>query len=149
PEFAPFLVKGFQQAYPWAKVNATGLEPPAAAAKWGTEVSAGVSNLDVASIYITQVKQFTDKGAVSAVTLPNDSLVEAPLQDPKHYFHATISFPYVLLYNTKLISGGPADLTDLTQPQWKGKLVVDNPALGGPGGLTLAAVRQEVGADKW
>jgi ABC-type Fe3+ transport system substrate-binding protein len=149
PEFTPFLVKGFQAAYPWAKVNATGLEPPAAAAKWATELSANVNNLDVASIYITQVKQFTDQKAVAAVTLPNDSLVYAPLQDANHFFHATISFPYVLLYNTKLLSGGPADLKDLTDPQWKGKLVMDNPALGGPGGLTMAAVRQETGAGTW
>jgi ABC-type Fe3+ transport system substrate-binding protein len=56
----------------------------------------------------------------------------------------------VLLYNTKeLPDGGPADLADLTQPQWKGKVVMDNPALGGPGGLTMAAMKGVIGADGW
>jgi ABC-type Fe3+ transport system substrate-binding protein len=150
PEFTPFLAKGFMQKYPWAKVNVTGLEPPAAAAKWATEVGAGVKNVDVASIYITQVKQFTDQNAISAVQLPNDNLIAAPLQDANHYFHASIEYPYVLLYNTKeLPNGGPADLKDLTLPQWKGKLVMDNPALGGPGGLTMAAMQEEIGASGW
>ncbi len=147
PEFASFLVKGFEKAYPWAKVNATGLEPPAAAAKWATEVSAGVHNVDVGSIYITQVQQFTTQGAVAAVELPNDANVEQPLQDPKHLYHSVISFPYVLLYNTKeLRGGGPADLKDLTDSKWAGKLVLDNPALGGPGGLTMAAMKQVLGS---
>jgi len=148
PEFAPFLVKGFQKDYPWAKVNATGLEPPAAAAKWATELSANVHDMDVASIYITQVKQFTDKGAVAPVQLPNDSLVNPALQDSNHLFHATIEFPYVLLYNTKLVTDKPANLKELTDPKWKGKLVMDNPALGGPGGLTMAAMKADLG-DQW
>ena len=147
PEFASFLVSGFEKAYPWAKVNATGLEPAAASAKWATEVSAGVHNVDVGSIYITQVKQFIDQGAVAAVQLPNDAKVDKPLQDPNHQFHSVISFPYVLLYNTKLLpNGGPKDLKDLTDPQWAGKLVLDNPALGGPGGLTMAAMKQPLGS---
>jgi iron(III) transport system substrate-binding protein len=147
PEFTDFLAKGFMQAYPWAKVNVTGLEPPAAAAKWATEVSAGVKNADAVSIYITQVKQFTDKSAISAIQVPDDAKVVPPLQDANHFFHASIEFPYVLLYNTKLLpNGGPADLADLTQPQWKGKLVMDNPALGGPGGLTMAAMKGVIGS---
>lgn len=148
PELTPFLVPRFKKAYPWATVNVTGLEADDASAKWATELSAGIHNVDVVFTYVTQVKEFTSQGGVAAVKLPNDSLIEKPLQDPQHHYHTVVSYPYVLLYNTKELKGGPPQLTDLTQPQWKGKVVLDNPSLGGPGGLVLASLKNQLGS-RW
>jgi ABC-type glycerol-3-phosphate transport system substrate-binding protein len=49
PEY-DFLITGFKEAYPWATVNFTGLEPPETAAKVTAELGAGVNNVDIANL---------------------------------------------------------------------------------------------------
>ncbi len=149
PEYVSFFIDGFKKAYPWATVNYTGLEPPQTIAKWSIELSAGVKTLDVAGLYIAQVAALKQMNALAQISVPNDAKIREALQDPDHYFHSMIWFPYVVMYNTQLLSAGPEDLTDLTAPEWKGKIAFDNPALGGSTALTLSAVRTELGHEKW
>lgn len=145
--------KAFKKKYPWVKINQTDLEPNQAAQKWATELSAGVHNMDVINTYVTQHDQFTSEpGKVQPLIVPNDKLVPKMYQDPTHQYHVFQLTPSALLYNTKLLpNGGPEDLLDLAKPEWKGKLVIDNPTDGGASALAMAVVKKELGGDeaKW
>jgi ABC-type Fe3+ transport system substrate-binding protein len=149
PEYAPFMTKGFTAAYPWAKVTATQLEPVPIVAKWAAELNSGINNVDVALFHTSGLAQFKAKGALAKVTVPNDTLTPAALKDADGFAHPMNQLPEVILYNTKLGSGGPKDLSELSQPQWKGKLVMDNPSLGGPAGYVLASQRKSMGDAAW
>lgn len=135
------VMSGFMKTYPWAKINDTDLVPEAAAQKLATEVSAGIGNADAVNLYTNQVSQFSSQGQLLAFHVPNEKNIPASQADPAGQFHTWYVAPYVLLYNTKRLSGGPKDLTDLTAATWKGKLVMDNPALGGPASEVLAALK--------
>lgn len=139
----------FKKAYPFVNVTQTGLQPSAAAAKWSTELSADVHNVDALMTYVTNVPEFSAKGEVAKVQVPNDALVGESQKDPSNYFHDVINVPSALLYNTKLLpDGGPENLQDLTDPKWKSQIVMDNPAVGGPTGLAMAAMKPVIG-DQW
>lgn len=148
-EYADFFVQGFEKKYPWATVNFTGMEPAQTIAKWTLELNSNVNTLDVAAIYIAQVSQFKNKGALAQIGVPNDAKVAAALQDPDHYFHAMISFPYTIMHNTKLVDAGPKTLQELADPAWKGKIAFDNPALGGSTALVLSSLRKTMNEDEW
>jgi iron(III) transport system substrate-binding protein len=149
PEYAPFMVKGFEQAYPWAHINATQLEPVPIAAKWAAELNSGVNNVDVALFHTSALKQFEDQNALAKVTVPNDTGIPDSLKDPNGYAHPVNQLPEIMLYNTKLADGGPKDLSELSEPQYKDKLIMDDPALGGPAGFVLASERKAMGDAAW
>ena len=149
PEYAPFMTKGFTAAYPWARITATQLEPVPIVAKWAAELNSGINNVDVALFHTSGLAQFKAKGALAKVTVPNDSLPLKALKDTDGFAHPMNQLPEVILYNTKLTSGGPKNLTELSQPQWKGKLAMDNPAVGGPAGYVLASERKSMGDAAW
>jgi ABC-type Fe3+ transport system substrate-binding protein len=151
PEYTPFAVPGFEKAYPWAKVNATELEPVPAVAKFSAEVSAGFSNSDVVFMHTSGVQTFKSAKAIAQVTVPNDSKVDPGLQDPNHYFHPVVELPEVILYNTSLVSKSdiPANVKDLSDPKYAGNLVMDTPQLGGPAGFVLASERSSLGDAGW
>jgi iron(III) transport system substrate-binding protein len=148
PEY-DFLITGFKEAYPWATVNFTGLEPPETAAKLSAELGAGVHNVDIANLKLPQIQQFIAQDALSRVVVPNDSLVPNELKDPDGYTHPETSSHTALVYNTDLVKDPPANLTDLTDPAWRGKFAIDSPTGGSTGSQVLASQRTVLGDEKW
>jgi len=149
PEYAPFVQPGFEKAYPWAKLNVTQLEPVPSVAKWSAELSSGFSQADVVFMHSTGVQTFKDLKALAQVTVPNDANVEPALQDKDHYSHPVTELGEVMLYNTKLISTPPKTVAELADPEWKGKVIMDSPQLGGAGGFVLASERSAMGDAAW
>jgi ABC-type Fe3+ transport system substrate-binding protein len=149
PEWAPALIAGFKKAYPWAAVNVTQLEPPDAFAKWSAQASAGVHQIDVGGLLATAIAPLSQLGALAKVQVPNDALIPASLRDPGGYGHAIELEPIVILYNTKLTTSPPKELSQLADPQWRDKLIIDNPTLGGTSALALAGQRPALGSAAW
>jgi ABC-type Fe3+ transport system substrate-binding protein len=147
PEYAPFLVSGFKEVYPWATINVRQASPGSIQAKWAAELSAGVKQVDVALIHFAAAKQFIPQGAIAQVKVPNDDLLPERLRDPDSYSHAMNQLASAIIYNNKLIDGGPATLQELTDPKWKDKLILDDPKLGSDGGYVLASMRKTLGSD--
>jgi ABC-type Fe3+ transport system substrate-binding protein len=108
----------------------------------------GTLNLDVALIHFAAAKQFIPQGAVAQVKVPNDDLLPERLRDPDSYSHAMNQLASAIIYNNKLIDGGPATLQELTDPKWKDKLILDDPKLGSDGGYVLASMRKTLGSDE-
>jgi ABC-type Fe3+ transport system substrate-binding protein len=148
PDYS-FVQKAFEAAYPWAKVNMTQLLPVPAVTKWSAEVNASVNQVDVVGVLPNQISSLRDLRAVAGVQVPNDLLVSSSLQDPNGFGHPMVTLPIVILYNTKLTSTPPKDLSELIEPQWKGQLVMDNPATGPTASWALAAERKVMGDAQW
>lgn len=148
PEYAPFLVSGFKAQYPWATVNVRQASPGSIQAKWAAELSAGVKQIDVALIHFAAAKTFIPQGAVAQVKVPNDALLPERLRDPDSYSHPMNQLASAIIYNTKLIDGGPATLAELTDPKWKDKVIVDDPTLGADGGYVLGSMKKTLGSDE-
>jgi ABC-type Fe3+ transport system substrate-binding protein len=148
PEY-DFLVTGFKQAYPWATVNFTGLEPPETAAKMQAEIGANVNTLDISNLKLPQIQKFVAQGVLARVVVPNDAQVPKELKDPDGYTHPETSSYTALVYNTDLVKDPPKHLADLTDPKWQGKFAIDNPAGGSTGSQVLAMERKSLGDEKW
>jgi ABC-type Fe3+ transport system substrate-binding protein len=149
PEYQPFLTKGFKAAYPWVNMVVTPVEPPQAQAKFQAELDAGVHQADVVGLKEPALAGFVAKGAIAKVSVPNDSLVNASLKDAAGMTHPMTATETALIYNTKLVSAGPKDLADLAQPDWKGKLAVDDPLGGSTGAQVFASERKVLGDASW
>lgn len=149
PEYQSFLEKGFEAAYPWAKMTISAQEPPQAAAKFQAELGAGVHQADVVGMKDGELEPFISAGALAKVSVPNDKLVNPNLKDSAGLTHPITATETALIYNTKLLSAGPKDLSDLADPQWAGKLTVDDPLGGNAGGPVLASLRGSMGSVKW
>jgi ABC-type Fe3+ transport system substrate-binding protein len=147
--YADFLSKPFEAMYPWAKVNVTQLMPGDAAAKLLAEVNAGVVRGDVVDFKEGSLAPFIKAHALARISVPNDSLMQPSLKDPGGYSHPMLQTLNVLIYNTKLISSGPAKIADLTDPKWKGKLAIDSPLSAMAAGPILASERKPMGDAAW
>jgi ABC-type Fe3+ transport system substrate-binding protein len=148
PEY-DFLITGFKEAYPWATVNFTGLEPPETAAKVTAELGAGVNNVDIANLKLPQIQQFIAKDALARIVVPNDALVPDELKDPDGYTHPETSSHTALVYNTDLVKEPPAGLAELTDPKWSGEFAIDSPTGGSTGSQVLASQRTVMGDEQW
>jgi iron(III) transport system substrate-binding protein len=142
------IVQGFQKAYPWAKLNVTNGGSTTLAQKWLTEAESGISQVDVGFIQPLAADQLQKLGALSDVRVPNDSLVPKALQGSK-YTHSVNQQPIVIGYNTNIVSAPPKQLSDLANPKWKNKLIMDDPKLDSETAWVLASARKAWGDKKW
>jgi ABC-type Fe3+ transport system substrate-binding protein len=149
PEYQPFLTKGFEAAYPWAKMVVTPQEPPQAQAKFQAELDSGIHQADIVGLKEPALSPFAAKGALAKVTVPNDSLVNASLKDSAGLSHPLTATETALVFNNKLVPSGPKDLADLAQPAWAGKLAVDDPLGGSTGAQVFAAEKKVLGDAAW
>ncbi len=79
----------------------------------------------------------------------NDSAFKKNFKHPKNYYYA-FSLPLqVIIINTKTIKekDAPQSWKDLTNPKWKGKMIMANPAVSGSGFAQLNIMLQLYGWD--
>jgi iron(III) transport system substrate-binding protein len=149
PDFQPFLVNGFKKAYPWAKVNYTGVQPDQAAAKLAAEVNSGLNQTDVAGMYPTAVGGFTAKNQLARVQVPNDAQILPTVKDPQGFFFPMTNTSDAFVYNTDLVKTPPKSLADLADPAWANKLVIQTPIGSGTGEQAFAMPYSTWGDAKW
>lgn len=149
PDFEPFLIQDFKKAYPWAKVNYTGVQPDQAAAKLSAEVNSGIHDTDVAGMYPTAVSAFSDKGQLARVIVPQDAQIVPAAQDKNNYIHAMTSTANALVYNTDKIQDPPKTLEDLADPKYSGDLVIQTPTGTGTGQQVFAMPYKSMGEAQW
>lgn len=143
-----YEVSGFKAKYPWAKLNVTNGGSSDLAQKWLTEAQSGISNVDIGFIQPLASLQLQQMNALADVQVPNDAYVPAGLKGSP-YAHSVNQQPIVIGYNTKTVTDPPESLADLANPKWKGKLVLDDPALDSITAWVLASARQKWGDTKW
>lgn len=88
--------------------------------------------------------------ATTAVSIPAQfqfDTAQPPRVTPVDYGDVCINYDKAYFDQKKLAV--PQSLQDLTKPEYKGLLVVENPATSSPGLAFMLATVQQFGADKW
>ncbi len=107
------------------------------------EVGAGQVRTDVAGGGDTNMYELAQNEAIAAYTVPNADGIAEPVREkigPGNTYYPTMLVTYALLANTQAIPAErlPRRWADLTDPYYKGKIVIHNPATNGGGNTWLA-----------
>jgi iron(III) transport system substrate-binding protein len=79
----------------------------------------------------------------------DEALIPARYKAPDHRWHAYVSLPVVLIYNTNLVSEAekPAGWQDLVAPQWKGRVAMADANKSGTSFVQVATMLTLFGRD--
>ncbi len=126
-----FYASAFNAAYPGISVQYTNVSPSQAYTKITTEISASGHSADMITIdglapSLQKVGDIVPYVAPGAADFPQAAL------DPSNATTAILNLPQGCVYNTKLVPASqvPKTLSDLTNPQWNGKMAMHDPTLG-------------------
>ncbi len=117
-----------------AKIQAEGSNP-----QWGilwTDGDAAYAALDKEGMLLRNFEP--DTGTLSALgrkVVPAD----------KSYVPTGLTVAGALVYNSQVVSSPPTNWTQLTQPQWKGAVGMNNPAISGPTYSVVAGIMHQLG----
>jgi iron(III) transport system substrate-binding protein len=112
------------------------------------EVGAAQVRTDVAGGGDTNVFELVQNDAVEAYAVPNADGIAAAVREkigPGNTYYPTMLVTYALLANTQAIPPDrlPRRWADLTDPYYKGKIVIHNPATNGGGNTWLAGASED------
>ena len=120
------MIARFEERYPFVKVklNRTGSEK--LLTKVLTEAGAKKTFADVIQTVEFSMHIFNRKGVLGRYISPANSLIPKAFKE-EGYWTAVYYHPYVLAYNTRLVSAAtlPKTYEDLLDPKWKGKMMME------------------------
>jgi iron(III) transport system substrate-binding protein len=148
-DIADAQIKGFQAAYPWAKVSTRVDNGRRTLTKLVQEYQAKAPTADVTVNTSITVPLNVRKQVFGQSVIPNDSSTPASYKDGTGYGHAFYQNLQGLAYNTHLSGPLPEDIYELGDPSYKGKIAMDEPSNTAPGYLFLSSQRRAWGDAKW
>lgn len=120
------MIAKFEERYPFVKVqlNRTGSEK--LLTKVLTEARAKKSFADAIQTVEFSMHVFTRKGVLGRYISPANTLYPKEFKE-EGYWTTVYYHPYVLAYNTKLVTPAmiPRTYEDLLDPKWKGKMMME------------------------
>ncbi len=117
-----------------AKIQAEGSNP-----QWGIFWSDGDS------AYAALDKQGMLVQGFEPTTGTLTALGQKVVPADKSYIPTGLTVAGALVYNSQVVSTPPSTWTDLTQPQWKGAVGMNNPAVSGPTYSAVAGIMNQLG----
>lgn len=124
--------------FPWIHVNYVGLSPGDIATRAKTEYQAGHVQADFVVDSAPALETLVPIGALQQYKSPQAILNNLSGIDPQGYLNPSFGLPIGLMWNTNLIKDNstlPTTYQGLSNPVWKGKIVMDDPStlnLAGP-----------------
>ena len=73
------------------------------------------------------------------------TLGEKLVPKDKSYIPTGLTMAGAVIYNSQVVTQPPSSWTDLTSPQWKGAVGMNNPAVSGPTYNVVAGIMQQLG----
>src|SRR5947209_19175170 len=121
---ANLYTKEFTKQYPFIKPDIFRSSGEKVQTRFLIEHRANVHNADIFQASIVQVYQLKNAGLLGKYVSDESSLYPEGFKDPLGYWTAFYLIPYVIGYNTKLISikDAPSSYEDLLHPKWKGQI---------------------------
>ncbi len=121
------LVQGFQKKYSFLKVDLFRLGAEKMRTKILTEASAGRHLFDVTSMDIVETGVLQRQKILGTYQASAREAIPAGLKDKEGYWTAIYVRPFVLAYNTQLVSEKdvPKDWWELLDGRWRGKIGMD------------------------
>lgn len=117
-----------------AKIQAEGANP-----QWGifwSDGDAAYAALDKQGMLVRGFEP--DTGTLT-------SLGQKVVPADKSYIPTGLTVAGALVYNSQVVSNPPTSWTQLTQPQWKGAVGMNNPAISGPTYSAVAGIMHQLG----
>jgi iron(III) transport system substrate-binding protein len=124
------FTSGFEAEYPFLKVEVLTSGPQSLLNRILTEHRAGKYNYDTLNIRSSALYTLKKANAIIRYDTPYRRGLRAGFYDKEGYFNGIWASLLVYLFNTKQIgrAQAPKSVDDLLQPQWKGKLGMDQDA---------------------
>jgi len=97
------------------------------------------------------MNQFKARKVIQAYKPKGYDKVPASLRDPDGYWTSSVVLGVYLAYNTQSVSSAqvPRSWLDLTNPTWKGKIALSDPAVSGTAAVLTEAMVQKYGWTYW
>lgn len=123
-EEANQYTKEFTKKYPFIKPDVFRSSGEKVQAKFLVEHRANVHNADIFQTSIVQVYQLKNAGLLAKYISEESAAYTEGFKDPLGYWTAFYLIPYVIGYNTKLVSAkdAPNSYEELLNPKWKGQI---------------------------
>lgn len=123
-EEANQYTKEFSKKYPFIKPEVFRSSGEKVQARFLVEHRANVHNADIFQTSIVQVYQLKNAGLLAKYISEESAAYAEGFKDPLGYWTAFYLIPYVIGYNTKLVSAkdAPNSYEDLLNPKWKGQV---------------------------
>jgi iron(III) transport system substrate-binding protein len=124
------FTSGFEAEYPFLKVEVLTSGPQSLLNRILTEHRAGKYNYDTLNIRSSALYTLKKANAIIRYDTPYRRGLRAGFYDKDGYFNGIWASLLVYLFNTKQVgrAQAPKSIDDLLQPQWKGKLGMDQDA---------------------
>lgn len=121
------MVEAFKKKYPFLEVEMFRLNGEQLLTKVLAEAKANVLKADVFQASIIQISQMKQNGLLMKYIAPESKVYGPTFKDPEGFWNTTFIIPYVIAYNTKLISKeeAPKSYEDLLTPKFKRKIGID------------------------
>ena len=121
------MVAEFEKKYPFVKVQTLRLSGENLLTRALTEARAKTPKADIFQASVIQVSQMKENGLLMKY-IPPEGEAYGKFRDPEGFWTGTYILPYVITYNTKLISRqeAPKKYEDLLDPKWKGKIGLES-----------------------
>jgi iron(III) transport system substrate-binding protein len=124
------FTSGFEAEYPFLKVEVLTSGPQSLLNRILTEHRAGKYNYDTLNIRSSALYTLKKANAIIRYDTPYRKGLRAGFYDKEGYFNGIWASLLVYLFNAKQVgrAQAPKSIDDLLQPQWKGKLGMDQDA---------------------
>jgi iron(III) transport system substrate-binding protein len=124
-EEANQYAKEFSKKYPFVRPEVFRSSGEKVQARFLVEHRANVHNADIFQTSIVQVYQLKNAGLLAKYISEESASYTEGFKDPLGYWTAFYLIPYVIGYNTKLVSAkdAPNSYEELLNPKWKGQMI--------------------------
>jgi ABC-type Fe3+ transport system substrate-binding protein len=121
------LVSLFEKKYPFIKANVTRIGSERMTTRLVSEAQAGKVSADVVHQSGFDFYGVLQKGVFESYNSPERSALPAEYKDDKGYWTINSATLNVIGYNTRLVPHAeiPKSFWDLSNPKWKGKIIMD------------------------
>lgn len=154
PDFETWVKPAFLAQYPWASITYAGGGPSDLFARATSEYQAGrVAGDVVMALGFPNHRILYEQGVVTPYADPMIDWVNfsQTVRDPRNITFPAYGIPVVLGYNTNLVPTDqvPTEWTDLADPKWDGKIVMDTPKILNVAGSFLPHLYPIMGNASW
>ncbi|MEO6162594.1 MAG: extracellular solute-binding protein [Candidatus Binatia bacterium] len=122
------IVAAFEKKYPFVKVDATRIGSERMATRLAAEAQARKVRADVVQQSAFDFYGVLQKGIFESYFSPERSAFPPEYRDEKGFWMMPASTLNVIAYNKKMVAANdvPKSFWDLTEPRWKGQLLMDD-----------------------
>ena len=145
------VINDFQGNYSYIMVNYVQLNPPPLYSRLTSEIAANKSTADLIFVTNVVVYQLESEGYLLSYNSTQLSNYPSQYYDPGGHWADALLLPVVFSYNTQALTRSelPQNLSALSSPAWKGKVIMHDITLGSTGTQYMLSLESAIGNQTW